>query len=134
MVNFARPAGERARSAVLDQEVGDGQTLLDVLIARAAHFAQTGSSKDLYALLQYVSPPAQRIDAEFAPSPELEEAIEELRRRGPHCLEVFTSEAEAEEEPPEDPGYVKRDPEVGFYQRRLAGLRDRLEKSGHTPD
>ena len=27
-----------------------------------------------------------------------------------------------------------RDPEVGFYQRRLAGLRDRLEKSGHPPE
>lgn len=31
------------------------------------------------------------------------------------------------------PHYPKRDPEVGFYQRRLAGLRDRLEKSGHPP-
>lgn len=28
----------------------------------------------------------------------------------------------------------RRDPEVGFYQRRLAGLRDRLEKSGHPPE
>lgn len=25
------------------------------------------------------------------------------------------------------------DPEAGFYQKRLAGLRDRLEKSGHPP-
>ena len=33
-----------------------------------------------------------------------------------------------------DDGFVKRDPEVGFYQRRLAGLRDRLEKSGHPPE
>lgn len=31
-------------------------------------------------------------------------------------------------------GFVTRDPDVGFYQRRLAGLRDRLEKSGHTPE
>ena len=33
-----------------------------------------------------------------------------------------------------DPGMVSKDPEVGFYQRRLAGLRDRLEKSGHPPE
>lgn len=29
---------------------------------------------------------------------------------------------------------IKRDEEAGFYQRRLAGLRDRLEKSGHPPE
>ena len=34
----------------------------------------------------------------------------------------------------EEEGFVKRDPDVGFYQRRLAGLRDRLEKSGHPPE
>lgn len=33
-----------------------------------------------------------------------------------------------------DPGMVNKDPDVGFYQRRLAGLRDRLEKSGHPPE
>ncbi|MDJ0954624.1 MAG: hypothetical protein QNJ81_13185 [Acidimicrobiia bacterium] len=32
------------------------------------------------------------------------------------------------------PGLVDKDPDVGFYQRRLAGLRDRLEKSGHPPE
>jgi len=37
-----------------------------------------------------------------------------------------------EDEP--EPGLIPRDPEVGFYQRRLAGLRDRLEKSGNPPD
>jgi hypothetical protein len=31
------------------------------------------------------------------------------------------------------PGLAGRNPEIGFYQRRLAGLRDRLEKSGHPP-
>lgn len=31
-------------------------------------------------------------------------------------------------------GLVTKDPDVGFYQRRLAGLRDRLEKSGHPPE
>jgi hypothetical protein len=31
-------------------------------------------------------------------------------------------------------GMVEKDPEVGFYQRRLAGLRDRLEKSGNPPE
>jgi hypothetical protein len=33
-----------------------------------------------------------------------------------------------------EPGMVEKDPEVGFYQRRLAGLRDRLEKSGNPPE
>lgn len=32
------------------------------------------------------------------------------------------------------PGMVAKEPDVGFYQRRLAGLRDRLEKSGYTPE
>ncbi len=30
-------------------------------------------------------------------------------------------------------GLPEPDPEAGFYQKRLAGLRDRLEKSGHPP-
>jgi hypothetical protein len=33
-----------------------------------------------------------------------------------------------------EPRTINRDPDVGFYQRRLAGLRDRLEKSGHPPE
>lgn len=33
-----------------------------------------------------------------------------------------------------DSGMVNKDPEIGFYERRLAGLRDRLEKSGHPPE
>lgn len=33
----------------------------------------------------------------------------------------------------EGPRLPTRDPEASFYQRRLAGLRDRLEKSGYTP-
>ena len=31
-------------------------------------------------------------------------------------------------------GMVEKSPDVGFYQRRLAGLRDRLEKSGNPPE
>ena len=42
--------------------------------------------------------------------------------------------AERDEAPSDTPGFVKMDPEAGFYQRRLAGLRDRLEKSGHPPE
>lgn len=33
-----------------------------------------------------------------------------------------------------EPGLIDKNPEIGFYQRRLAGLRDRLEKSGHPPE
>ncbi len=40
----------------------------------------------------------------------------------------------ADDEPVGAPGMVDKDPDVGFYQRRLAGLRDRLEKSGHPPE
>lgn len=38
------------------------------------------------------------------------------------------------EDPSDGEGFVKMDPEAGFYQRRLAGLRERLEKSGHPPE
>ncbi len=41
---------------------------------------------------------------------------------------------EAEDEPEPTPTRVEHDPEAGFYQKRLAGLRDRLEKSGHPPE
>lgn len=41
---------------------------------------------------------------------------------------------EASPSEPVEAGLPGRDPEVGFYQRRLAGLRDRLEKSGHPPE
>ena len=44
------------------------------------------------------------------------------------------SETEAPEEVTTEPGLIGKDPEIGFYQRRLAGLRDRLEKSGHPPE
>jgi uncharacterized protein YdaT len=43
-------------------------------------------------------------------------------------------EAEAVEPVHTGDGLVTKDPDVGFYQRRLAGLRDRLEKSGHPPE
>jgi len=93
-----------AFAEVLARDEGDGQSLLDLLVDRAVEFARDGTSRELYQLLHYVSPPAQRIDAEVTPSPELEDAIEELRRRGPYCLEPFTSEAECLEAAPEDSG------------------------------
>ncbi len=44
-------------------------------------------------------------------------------------------DVEASDEPDatEAPGLPGRNPEIGFYQRRLAGLRERLEQSGHPP-
>lgn len=47
------------------------------------------------------------------------------------ALEKAGGQEELSESAPALPG---RDPDVGFYQRRLAGLRDRLEKSGHPPE
>jgi len=41
---------------------------------------------------------------------------------------------EAEDEVVDEPDSIATDPEAGFYQKRLAGLRERLEKSGHSPD
>ena len=58
--------------------------------------------------------------------PELQIAEVDLRDSAPE------DEAPPEDHPQE--GFVKMDPEAGFYQRRLAGLRDRLEKSGHPPE
>jgi hypothetical protein len=91
-----------AFAQVLEQDVGDGQQLLDLLVERAVEFARKGTSRELFQLLNYVSPPTQRIDGEVSPSPELEDAIEELRRRGPYCLEPFTTEAECVEAAPDD--------------------------------
>jgi hypothetical protein len=51
---------------------------------------------------------------------------------------LSAGEDDATEEPEDarehTPGMVDKNPEIGFYQRRLAGLRDRLEKSGHPPE
>ena len=91
----------QAFAQVLERDVGDGQQLLDLLVERAVEFAREGTSRELFQLLNYISPPTQRIDAEVSPSPELEAAIEELRRRGPYYLEPFVTEAECVETAPE---------------------------------
>lgn len=49
---------------------------------------------------------------------------------------VDLTDSALDEAAPSDDGTAKTnedDPEAGFYQKRLAGLRDRLEKSGHPP-
>jgi len=88
-------------ASALETEVEDGRCLRDVLVRRACEFALNGSSRECWELLRYIAPAPQRLDHEVALSTELEDAIEELRRRGPHCLEVFMSEAEAEEASPD---------------------------------
>jgi hypothetical protein len=85
----------------LETQVEEGRTLVDVLVERAIGFALEGSSRECWELLRYIAPAPQRLDAEVGLSPEFEDALEELRRRGPYCLEPFTSEAEAEEALPD---------------------------------
>ena len=64
--------------------------------------------------------------------PELYLAALDLTDEG---LARAEKESASSDEPEEaTPGMVTKSPDVGFYQRRLAGLRDRLEKSGHPPD
>lgn len=62
-------------------------------------------------------------------SPPLEVATVDLTDE---ALREMDGELPASE--PDAGGLPGRNREVGFYQRRLAGLRDRLEKSGHPPE
>jgi hypothetical protein len=41
--------------------------------------------------------------------------------------------AQTGDDPGDEERKLARDPDVTFYQRRLAGLRERLEQSGHPP-
>jgi hypothetical protein len=66
------------------------------------------------------------------PRPELYLASVDLTDEG-LAAEPDVAAGDAGETEESIPGLVARDPEIGFYQRRLAGLRDRLEKSGHPP-
>ena len=72
-------------------------------------------------------------DQDVAPAPEEPAPVEVTRiDLTDQALQQANDEAPPSE--PVEPGLPGRDPEVGFYQRRLAGLRDRLEKSGHPPE
>lgn len=69
--------------------------------------------------------------------PELYLAAVDLTDHAPGAAETAAAEDEAtaaDTGGDAGSGFVTMDPDVGFYQRRLAGLRDRLEKSGHSPE
>ena len=71
----------------------------------------------------------QDIVAQSAGEPSLEVARVDLTDEALRDMSSEPAPTEAAET-----GLPGRNPEVGFYQRRLAGLRDRLEKSGHPPE
>jgi len=90
----------------LMREVGEGKTLLDLLVARAVHFAAKGTSRELYELLRYVAPPATKAEVELDvredPQVDVEELTRQLnklaerrRRMGPHGDEPYGTTDEA---------------------------------------
>lgn len=105
------------RLAVLRTALADAESRFRRLAATAANEVGT-----LAALAdQDIAPPTPRPDLRLA---EIDLTDEAMR----------SSPDPAAATEPTEPGLPRRDPEAGFYQRRLAGLRDRLEKSGHPPE
>lgn len=102
------------RLATLHQAVADAEARFRRLAATAAN--------DLGTLQVVLS----EADVDTADPSRREVTTIDLTDRSP---EASPSPAQATES-----GMVEKDPEVGFYQRRLAGLRDRLEKSGNPPE
>lgn len=113
--NRARAADSQRleqRLALLHQAVADAEARFRRLAATAAN--------DLGTLQAVVN----EAEAEPAGPPDRATTID-LTESSPHVSPDRIETPEA--------GMVEKDPEVGFYQRRLAGLRDRLEKSGNPP-
>jgi hypothetical protein len=113
------------RIAVLHTALADAESRFRRLAATAANEVGTMQAiiDEDVAQGTPTPPPMDR--------PELYLASVDLTDRG--LSEPSEDESETEEEPAHS-GMVSKNPEVGFYQRRLAGLRDRLEKSGHPPE
>jgi flagellar hook-basal body complex protein FliE len=107
----------KRRIAVLHTALADAESRFRRLAATAANEVGT-----LAALAdQDVADPSPRPDLHLAAVDLTDDAMRD------------TPQPTVDPEPVE-PGLPGRDPEVGFYQRRLAGLRDRLEQSGHPPE
>lgn len=106
------------RLAVLQTALADAESRFRRLAATAANEVGT-----LAALADQDIP-------EPSPRPELYLAAVDLTDEG---LPQEPQEEPSPDREPAEGGLPGRDPEIGFYQRRLAGLRDRLEKSGHPP-
>lgn len=114
------------RIAVLHTALADAEGRFRRLAATAANEVGTMQAiiDEDVAGFEPATPPAR---------PELYLASVDLTDAGLHAAEA-DKPAPEEEETPAHSGMVAKNPEVGFYQRRLAGLRDRLEKSGHPPE
>jgi colicin import membrane protein len=111
------------RSAVLHTALADAEGRFRRLAATAANEVGT-----LAALAdQDIAASGSRSDPHLAAVDLTDEA---MRKASEHeAVPERSDVSEAAES-----GLPGRDPEAGFYQRRLAGLRDRLEKSGHPPE
>lgn len=116
------------RIAVLHTALADAESRFRRLAATAANEVGTMQAiidEDVAAYTEPTppTPPETR--------PELYVASVDLTDEG---LAAEAKEETGAEEEQTHSGMVAKNPEVGFYQRRLAGLRDRLEKSGHPPE
>lgn len=105
------------RLALLRTTVADAESRFRRLAATAAN--------DLGTLSTVLDQESTQVPST---RPELYLASIDLTDTNPEGGDLTPHDDEAEH------GMIARDPEVGFYQRRLAGLRDRLEKSGNPPD
>lgn len=108
----------KKRITVLHTALADAEARFRRLAATAAN--------EIGTLSAVVDDDAADLGDETAPArPELRLAAVDLTDAALESPED-TAAIEADHEPDSDP-------EAGFYQKRLAGLRDRLEKSGHPP-
>ena len=111
------------RIAVLHTALADAESRFRRLAATAANEVGT-----LTALAdQDIATPAAPPDLHLA-------AVDLTDTAMTHAAEYERGQEGADVADPAESGLPGRDPEFGFYQRRLAGLRDRLEKSGHPPE
>jgi hypothetical protein len=104
------------RLAVLHTALGDAESRFRRLAATAANDLGTLEAMVDREPEEPIAPPAE---IHVAAVDLTEGAMDRITRKPEHVA---------------DPGMVSKDPDVGFYERRLAGLRDRLEKSGHPPE
>ncbi len=104
------------RLAVLHTALADAESRFRRLASTAAN--------DLGTLEAIMS---EDVGGEPTPRPELHLASVDL-------TDAALRDAASDDDVITEPGMIDKNPEIGFYQRRLAGLRDRLEKSGHPPE
>jgi hypothetical protein len=116
------------RLAVLRTALADAESRFRRLAATAANEAGTLTALADQDVIPSEPAPPLRVMVDLT-----EEEIQAAARMSANTGFRADEEPDASEVAPDDDP-LSRNREEGFYQRRLAGLRDRLEKSGHPPE